>query len=794
MATKISSRCVCRFISRSKTYHIAKRSVNLADPYHYDHELPIKMQQKINHLSIEKDGFASSWTKRWHRFEKKRQRQEHHAKDMVEKLKNSTQLDDLKMLKGKKKASKSNIRKARKAKPKENVQDEITDDNAEEYLQILERIRNGTKTPKNKDIQKHLPDVTMNEAKINAYLNQIQELNIVDITKIEKRSLLPSKDMVDGWYDNLNKMYGEILLINDSDDPDIKHSVFHLDLYTELLIAFGKIGRTHTMMDIYKTLKTHNLQITNDTLTEMIKFVSGHDTLSKQLWNDYLNDFRKGKIPERPTLPLFNVFMESFARVWSNAVYEVSIFYRMMTNEFNITPDQHTITSLLKSYEVNAPPRYKSAQKLFKTMREEFKLKANTQHYATMLSIISTKWSNFPKFYKDLEDVDEKFLKRFKRGIDMKRSMKLFNTVLRNKELEINSALIRSLIKACHNTEDNVKNKIDSADAVFRKYILLENAEIERQKDAIFDERFLEISNMKIDSQVLSELVTGCFWTRDYDKMIEYYKIFTTDERIKDRLVVDCELFSTLIDGISCDLRELHKEQKDEYERITMERIKWIENEMNKYDLIPNIKTWNGWFLLSKRIKLESVTNHLLEKMDQFMENEKYFEFDTHLLQSVIESLFANGNIDKALNYYGKYYKDIKLFNHWDLKNTGQKEIDFHGFRTGFACVAIRWILQNEYPPLNISKYLLEKYGNKNPNVTLIVGQGHHTKEGKSRLQDFVTEYLAGFYPQIEVSQYPNNPGQLVLKGDDIVRWRKYHGHQVDTLKVNSNLQMRLFI
>ena len=81
----------------------------------------------------------------------------------------------------------------------------------------------------------------------------------------------------------------------------------------------------------------------------------------------------------------------------------------------------------------------------------------------------------------------------------------------------------------------------------------------------------------------------------------------------------------------------------------------------------------NRWFMLSKRVNFESVTNHLLTKMDDFMENKKHFEFDTHLLQSVIEALFAN-KIDKALNYYGKYYKDIKLFTHWDLKIRDKKK------------------------------------------------------------------------------------------------------------------------
>ena len=71
-----------------------------------------------------------------------------------------------------------------------------------------------------------------------------------------------------------------------------------MDLYTELLLSFGKIGRTHTMMDIYRELKTHNLQITNDTLIKVIDFVMDMKHW-KTLWNDYLNDFRKGK-PKDP--------------------------------------------------------------------------------------------------------------------------------------------------------------------------------------------------------------------------------------------------------------------------------------------------------------------------------------------------------------------------------------------------------------------------------------------------------------------------------------------------------------
>ena len=51
----------------------------------------------------------------------------------------------------------------------------------------------------------------------------------------------------------------------------------------------------------------------------------------------------------------------------------------------------------------------------------------------------------------------------------------------------------------------------------------------------------------------------------------------------------------------------------------------------------------------------------------------------------------------------------------------------------------------------------------------MIVGQGHHTEHGISRLQQFITQYLDTFYPKIQVTQYPNNPGQLVLNGEDIV-------------------------
>ena len=49
-------------------------------------------------------------------------------------------------------------------------------------------------------------------------------------------------------------------------------------------------------------------------------------------------------------------------------IYEVSVFYRMMTEEFKILPNQDTIIWLLKSYELMLH-HDKSAQKVFKTMR-----------------------------------------------------------------------------------------------------------------------------------------------------------------------------------------------------------------------------------------------------------------------------------------------------------------------------------------------------------------------------------------------------------------------------------------
>ena len=128
--------------------------------------------------------------------------------------------------------SKSNIRKARKARAKDLEPDEITDENAEEYLQILERIRNGTKTPKNETIQKHLHDVVINDAKINKYLNDIAKLEIIDITKMEKVSLLPSKHMVDEWYNNLSTIYEEISSIKNS-EMQILNTVYFIWIYIQ---------------------------------------------------------------------------------------------------------------------------------------------------------------------------------------------------------------------------------------------------------------------------------------------------------------------------------------------------------------------------------------------------------------------------------------------------------------------------------------------------------------------------------------------------------------------------------
>ena len=47
--------------SNSISYHLSKRSVNLADPWHYDNEVPNQMRKIVSTLALEKDGFGSSW-------------------------------------------------------------------------------------------------------------------------------------------------------------------------------------------------------------------------------------------------------------------------------------------------------------------------------------------------------------------------------------------------------------------------------------------------------------------------------------------------------------------------------------------------------------------------------------------------------------------------------------------------------------------------------------------------------------------------------------------------------------
>ena len=99
-----------------------------------------------------------------------------------------------------------------------------------------------------------------------------------------------------------------------------------------------------------------------------------------------------------------------------------------MTEEFKIAPNHDTMLYLLQFYGNTSPPRYKSSQRAIKAMREEWKIEPYTEHYAAVLSTISTRWSNFNPIYKELENVNDAYLKQFKHGIDLTRNYKVFNT------------------------------------------------------------------------------------------------------------------------------------------------------------------------------------------------------------------------------------------------------------------------------------------------------------------------------------------------------------------------------
>ena len=133
------------------------------------------------------------------------------------------------------------------------------------------------------------------------------------------------------------------------------------------------------------------------------------------------------------------------------------------------------------------------------------------------------------------------------------------------------------------------------------------------------------------------EMLRICFLNREWEKGKQYYLTLTQDERIRHRFVPDGFVFGTLIDGIMCDVQGHVSNQMDEM--LVMDRMKWVESEMEKCNVIENVSAWDRWLFLGRRSKNETVINRILEKMDDSMNNIKYIELNVELLQSVVEVL-----------------------------------------------------------------------------------------------------------------------------------------------------------
>ena len=252
-------------------------------------------------------------------------------------------------------------------------------------------------------------------------------------------------------------------------------------------------------------------------------------------------------------------------------------------------------------------------------------------------------------------------------------------------------------------------------------------------------------------------------------------------------------------------------------------RLQWIQNEMKTHRIKPTLNTWLILFHVARMICHKSLALDLLFQLNthfsqmfvasssnssscdsndthsQVVWNSDYFEMTFNLLQNIISCLYNNQLFDEALELYSKYYfnssssssssssskildschlkQSYKLFDHYKLEDSGQKEIDFHGFQNGNLRVfSLHWVLRFEYPTLNVSDWSL--VNNPTPDVSIVVGRGKHNQSGKSRLRMAIEKELNHkFTPKIEYSVNLYNPGVLILKGESVVNWRKQNGY-----------------
>eukprot|EP01084_Bolivina_argentea_P001670 3076_1 len=135
MATKISVKHIEKIIKlRPISYHTVRRINIVKEPWEWQHEVPVKIRNMCNNGVADLEGFTTNFSKKYKRFPNKMKRNEQYAKSILETKENhKQQFEDHQLLMGQKR-SKSNLRKVRKNKIKATEPDDISTDQAEEYL------------------------------------------------------------------------------------------------------------------------------------------------------------------------------------------------------------------------------------------------------------------------------------------------------------------------------------------------------------------------------------------------------------------------------------------------------------------------------------------------------------------------------------------------------------------------------------------------------------------------------------------------------------------------------------
>ena len=416
-------------------------------------------------------------------------------------------------------------------------------------------------------------------------------------------------------------------------------------------------------------------------------------------------------VSEKPDLVLFNCALNNFSKM--NDLAFSSMTFEMMKKMFDIQPDEFSFNALLKSCM-----NIDDAMDIFKEMIENENIEVNTETFNALLNV----------YYKSLTMKNQE-----NKNINLDEGVKLFYSMIKDfnvdpngdtftilfklcaecKNMEMCLNLLQFMIKHCVETVELSNNLI----AAFIECCV--NCDKGKLGMKFYEDMFLFGDNYQMSKKKQNENKTQSKW--DLSELNSFQR----------HSVPNVNIFVYLLDSA------VNKKG------IYSENVTFIQSQMKKYDIKPNVEFYNKLLGIADQAKQMKEMQKLCQLVLKNMHRGS-IEYCRDTLEFMIKLLYKYELYENAQQVYDFYYRELGLIDHWmnnetsqddqnknmkrrrrrlknqqeemetknsDVSGEGNNKLDLRGYDSLIGAVAIKQVLSTEWT--DFGKDLYVKIGSK---------------------------------------------------------------------------------